>query len=138
MARRTIDVLLGDARGRIERFEPQAAAAAMADGAVLIDIRCQESRAETGVIPGSVHIPWSVLYWRVGRHGEGIDPRVSDPTGPLVLLCAHGFSSSLAAATLRDLGFDGATDVIGGFEGWKAAGLPVEPIAERAPVVAPR
>lgn len=102
----------------------------MRDGALLIDIRCEESRQETGVIPGSVHIPWSVLYWRVGRKAEGLDPRISDPTGPLVLLCAHGYSSSLAAATLRDLGFDGATDVIGGFEGWRAAGLPVEPLAQ--------
>lgn len=132
MARSTIDDALERARARIDRFQPAAASAAMQDGAVLIDIRCQESRQETGVIPGSVHIPWSVLYWRVGRQVEGIDPRISHPTGPLVLLCAHGYSSSLAAATLRDLGFDGATDVIGGFEGWRAAGLPVEPLAPAA------
>lgn len=129
MTRRTIDDVLERARARIERFEPAAAAAAIEDGAVLVDIRCQESRRETGIVPGSVHIPWSVLYWRVGRVGKGIDPRISDPTSRLVLLCAHGYSSSLAAATLRDLGFDGATDVIGGFEGWQAAGLPVESIA---------
>lgn len=129
MGRRTIDDLLQGARARIERSTPEAAAAAMKDGAVLIDIRCQELRRETGVVPDSIHVPLSVLYWRVGQTGDHIDPRLADPTGPLVLLCAHGYSSSLAAATLRDLGFDGATDVIGGFEGWQAAGLPVEPLA---------
>lgn len=127
--RRTIDELLEGARARIERLTPEAARAAMDAGGVLIDTRCQESRQQTGVVPESVHIPLSVLYWRVGRVGHGIDRRISDATGPLVLLCAHGYSSSLAAATLRDLGFDGATDVIGGFEGWQAAGLPVEPYA---------
>ena len=124
--RRTIDELLEDARGRIERLTPEAASAAIEDGDVLIDIRCQETRLQTGVVPASVHIPLSVLYWRVGRPGEDIDPRISDPARRLVLMCAHGYSSSLAAATLRDLGFDGATDVIGGFDGWQSAGLPVE------------
>lgn len=127
--RRTIDELLERARGRIDRLTPEAAKAAMDAGDVLVDIRCQESRQQTGVIPTSVHIPLSVLYWRIGRAVDGIDKRITDPTGRLVLLCAHGYSSSLAAATLRDLGFRGATDVIGGFEGWQTAGLPVEPYA---------
>lgn len=129
--RRTIDELLEDARGRIERLTPEAASAAN-DGSVLIDIRCQELRQESGVVPGSIHIPLSVLYWRVGRSGDDIDPRISDPANRLVLMCAHGYSSSLAAATLRDLGFDGATDIIGGFEGWQAAGMPVEPLMQPA------
>lgn len=130
--RRTIDELLEDARGRIERLTPEAASAAIEGGDVLIDIRCQELRKESGVVPGSIHIPLSVLYWRVGRSGDDIDPRISDPASRLVLMCAHGYSSSLAAATLRDLGFDGATDVIGGFEGWQAARLPVETLAQPA------
>lgn len=130
--RRTIDELLEDARGRIERLTPEAASAAIEGGDVLVDIRCQELREESGVVAGSVHVPLSVLYWRVGRSGEDIDPRISDATGRIVLMCAHGYSSSLAAATLRDLGFDGATDVIGGFEGWQAAGLPVEPAGQPA------
>lgn len=129
LARRTIDDLLEGARARLERSTPEAAAAAMKNGAILIDIRCQELRQEAGIVPDSLHVPLSVLYWRVGRTGDDIDPRLSDPTRQLLLLCAHGYSSSLAAATLRDLGFDGATDVIGGFEGWQAAGLPVEPVA---------
>ena len=126
--RRTIDELLESARDQIERLTPEAAKAAMDAGDVLIDTRCQESRQQMGVVPDSIHVPLSVLYWRVGRAGDGIDPRISNPACRLVLLCAHGYSSSLAAATLRDLGFDGATDVIGGFEGWQAAGLPVEPL----------
>lgn len=130
--RRTIDELLEVARGRIERLTPEAASAAIEGGDVLIDIRCQETRQQTGTVPASVHIPLSVLYWRVGRAGDDVDPRISDPASRLVLMCAHGYSSSLAAATLRDLGFDGATDVIGGFEGWQAAGLPVERLAQPA------
>jgi len=130
--RRTIEELLEVARGRIERLTPEAASAAIAGGDVLIDIRCQDTRQQTGAVPASVHIPLSVLYWRVGRVDEDIDPRISDPASRLVLMCAHGYSSSLAAAALRDLGFDGATDIIGGFEGWQAAGLPVEPLDQPA------
>ena len=71
-------------------------------------------------------MPWSVLYWRLDPASGADDPRLSDPAAWIILLCAHGYSSSLAAAALRELGFDRATDVVGGFEAWAAAGLPVE------------
>jgi rhodanese-related sulfurtransferase len=124
---RTIDELLASARSRLDRLEPRAAHAAMSDGALLVDIRCAELRAETGAVPGSVHVPLSVLYWRLDPSSPHADPRLADRSRKVVLLCAHGYSSSLAAATLRDLGYLRATDVVGGFEGWAEAGLPIEP-----------
>ena len=71
-------------------------------------------------------MPLSVLYWRLDPASGFDDPRLSDPARHVVLLCADGYSSSLAAATLQDLGFARATDVVGGVTGWKAAGLPLE------------
>jgi rhodanese-related sulfurtransferase len=125
--RRTIADLLEAARAQLDRLEPAAAYRAMEDdGAILIDTRCDELRREAGRIPGSVHIPLSVLYWRLDPTSGHDDPRLSDPSRQFVLVCAHGYSSSLAAATLRDLGFSRATDIVGGFEAWAAAGLPVE------------
>ena len=126
--RQTIDGLLADARRRIERLPPQAAQRAMADGALLVDTRCSDDRRATGVIPGSVHVPLSVLFWRLDPSSGYDDPALSDLARPVILVCAHGYSSSLAAATLRDLGFASVADVIGGFEAWSAARLPVIPV----------
>jgi rhodanese-related sulfurtransferase len=123
----TIGGLLDAARARLERLEPTVAQAALEDVALLIDTRCTELRRDTGVIPGSVHVPLSVLFWRLDRSSESADSRLADPDRRVVLICAHGYSSSLAAATLQDLGYARATDVIGGFEAWVAAGLPVIP-----------
>jgi rhodanese-related sulfurtransferase len=124
-ARTTIGGLLDAARARLARLEPSAAQAALAEGALLIDTRSADLRRETGVIPGSVHVPLSVLFWRLDPSSESADPSLADPGRRVVLVCAHGYSSSLAAATLLDLGYDRATDVIGGFEAWAADGLPV-------------
>jgi len=129
--RRTVNDLLEDARARLDRLEPaDAHRAVIDDEAILIDTRCAELRRETGVVPGSIHVPLSVLYWRLDPASGHDDPRLSDPASWIVLLCAHGYSSSMAAATLRDIGFNRATDVVGGFEAWTAAGLPVEPASE--------
>jgi rhodanese-related sulfurtransferase len=124
--RKTIGALLQTARERLDRVSPAQAMREMTDGAVLIDTRCQELRDETGVVPDSIHIPLSVLYWRLDPTSGHADHQVADPSRRVILICAHGYSSSLAAATLRDMGFDRATDVEGGFEAWAAAGLPVE------------
>jgi rhodanese-related sulfurtransferase len=129
--RRTVNDLLVGARARLERLEPADAHRAMLDdGAILVDTRCAELRREAGVVPGSVHVPLSVLYWRVDPSSGHDDPRLSNPAAWIVLLCAHGYSSSVAAAILQDLGFDRATDIVGGFEAWAAAGLPVEPASD--------
>jgi rhodanese-related sulfurtransferase len=125
-ARQTVAGLLVKARARLQRLDPTLAAAAARDGAVIIDTRCADLRRESGVIPGSVHVPLSVLYWRLDPTSASSDPLLSDLDRQLILVCAHGFSSSLAAATLRELGFSRATDVDGGFEAWVSAGLPVE------------
>ncbi len=123
--RQTIDGLLAAARDRIERLTPQAAHRAMAEGALLVDTRCVDDRRASGSIPGSAQVPLSVLFWRLDPSSGHDDPALSDPQRRVILICAHGYSSSLAAATLRDLGFSSACDVIGGFEAWSAAGLPV-------------
>jgi rhodanese-related sulfurtransferase len=130
--RQTIGGLLEAARARLERLEPAEAHEAHGHGALLVDTRCAELRRETGVIPGSVHVPLSVLFWRMDPTSGHHDPALADPDRQVVLICAHGYSSSLAAATLRDLGYDRATDVIGGFEAWLDAGLPTDPLADAA------
>ena len=123
---RTIDELLEAARARLDRLDPLAAREAAASGALIIDTRCAEARDASGVIPGSVHVPLSVLYWRLDRTSGHADERLADRERQIILVCADGYSSSLAAATLRDLGFSRATDLAGGFNGWVAAGMPVE------------
>jgi rhodanese-related sulfurtransferase len=131
--RRTIDDLLATSRAGLDRLLPVEAATAMRSGALLVDTRCAELRHADGIVPGSVHVPLSVLYWRLDPASGYDDPALSDLDRQVVLLCAHGYSSSLAAATLRELGFLRATDVIGGFEAWRDAGLPVEPAPDRPP-----
>lgn len=128
--RQTIDQLLARAQARLDRLDPAATLAAQRDGAVVIDLRCDDDRREQGVIPGSTPIPLSVVYWRLDPASGYDDPRFSDPTRQFILVCADGYSSSLAAATLQELGFDRATDLAGGFNAWQAAGMPVEPYSE--------
>jgi rhodanese-related sulfurtransferase len=124
--RLTVNDLVAASRARFVRLGPHEAHTAAADGAIVIDTRCAEQRREKGVIPGSIHVPLSVLYWRLDPTSGFDDPRVTDPERQVVLVCAHGYSSSLAAATLQDLGYRRATDIDGGFEAWQAAGLPIE------------
>ncbi len=126
MTRRTIDDLLAQARERLDRVEPREAAAAVAEGAVLVDIRTERQREADGAIPGAVCHPRNVLEWRADPASGHSDPAISADLGRrVVLVCDEGYQSSLAAATLRDLGFSRATDLVGGFQAWRAAGLPV-------------
>jgi rhodanese-related sulfurtransferase len=124
--RQTVQQLLANARSGLNRLEPAAALRAQQKGASLVDTRCGDDRRASGAIPGSVHIPLSVLFWRLDPTSGHHNPSLADPAKQVVLLCADGYSSSLAAATLVGLGFARATDVIGGFNAWVAAGLPVE------------
>jgi rhodanese-related sulfurtransferase len=126
MPAQTIDDLLNTARARLDRLDPAAARTEAEAGALIIDTRCAEARHKSGTIPGSVHVPLSVLYWRLDETSGHNDESLSDRDRRIILVCADGYSSSLAAATLRDLGFARATDIDGGFNGWAAAGLPVE------------
>jgi rhodanese-related sulfurtransferase len=122
----TIDELLDRARRRLVRVEPQQAAAELSHGALLVDIRPADQRANDGDIPGATLIDRNVLEWRLALDSEWRIATVAGPDARVILLCNEGCSSSLAAATLKELGLINATDVIGGFQAWKAAGLPVE------------
>jgi len=133
--RRSIHDLLGAARARLDRLNPEEALAAQSAGALLIDTRSTDQRRKAGIIPGSLHIPRSVLEWRLDPDADPDfhNPHISGLEQQLVLVCADGESTSLAAATLQDLGFVRATDVIGGFTAWRAAGLPVRPAPDVEP-----
>jgi rhodanese-related sulfurtransferase len=123
---RTIDELLAAARSRLDRLSPIQARAEVHEGALIVDTRCAEARTAKGTIPGSVHVPLSVLYWRLDPTSGHDDKSLSNRERRIIVVCADGYSSSLAAATLRDIGFSRATDIDGGFSAWAAAGLPVE------------
>jgi rhodanese-related sulfurtransferase len=129
MSRTTIDDLVREARSRLARLEPEAALAAQHEGALLIDTRSRDERSSQGVIPGSIHIPRSVLEWRLDPDSDPAyrNAHIGGLDDWLVLVCAHGYSTSLAAATLQDLGFARATDMVGGFTAWKERALPVSP-----------
>ena len=124
---KTVDELLEEARAGLRRLEPAEASSAMASGAVLVDIRAESQRHSEGEVPGAVFIPRNVLEWRCDPRSEFQDERVSDPGRPLIVMCDEGYQSSLAAATLQELGLERATDLAGGFRAWRAAGLPVQP-----------
>jgi rhodanese-related sulfurtransferase len=125
MARRTIDEVWADARERITRLAPHEALQALTEGAFLVDLRSIDERAREGIIPGSLHIPRSVLEWRVDPDCEHRNPAVSRLDARLILFCAEGYSSVLAAVSVQQLGFERVGDMVGGFAAWKAAGLPV-------------
>ena len=123
--RQTIHDLLAATRARYRRLEPAEAFAAMQAGALLVDTRTDSQRLRDGEIPGALVIDRTVLEWRVDPASGATHPEIHGLDTPLILLCAQGYSSSLAVGTLLDLGASNVTDVIGGFEGWRAAGLPV-------------
>ena len=127
MPRKTIDELLGEARDRIDRVSPEDAAAEMRDGALVVDIRSESQRALGGVVPGAAYHPRNVLEWRMDPDSGASDPAVGGLDCRVIVMCNEGYQSSLAAATLRELGFDRAADLDGGFQAWRGAGLPVEP-----------
>lgn len=127
MTRKTIDDLLAESRRGLDRLSPEEALVAQRDGALLVDTRSDDERRRTGIIPGSLHIPLSVLPWRLDPAADPAfrSPFVGGLDQRLVLVCAHGYSTSLAAAMLQDLGFENATDLDGGFTAWQERGLPV-------------
>jgi rhodanese-related sulfurtransferase len=125
VARITIDELLADARRHLNRLDPAEALHAMRSGAVLIDIRSDSQIARDGTIAGALVIPRNVLEWRLDPASQHRQPQAPQLDDHVILLCDEGYQSSLAAATLRQLGFDRATDVDGGFQAWRAAALPI-------------
>jgi rhodanese-related sulfurtransferase len=122
---RGVERLLAAARERIERFAPEEAwsAAATAE-ALIVDLRSSDERRRHGIVPGSLHVPRSVLEWRADPTSPWRNPHLAGRER-LILLCAEGYSSSLAAASLVELGHARAGDVVGGFHAWLDAGLPI-------------
>ena len=124
MARTTIDELLEDARRQLDRLDPLAAREAIDAGATLIDIRTESQIAQDGAVPDALMIPRNVLEWRLdpsSGYSHARAPRLEDR---VIVMCNEGYQSSLAAATLKRLGFTRATDLEGGYQAWRAAGLP--------------
>jgi rhodanese-related sulfurtransferase len=123
-----IDRLLSDARASLVRVDAPAAAEAMRRGALLVDTRPVELRRRDGEIPGALVIDRNVLEWRLDPTSPQRTAELTGAEQPVIVVCNQGYASSLAAATLRQLGLVNATDLVGGFEAWAAAGLPVQPM----------
>ncbi len=114
------------ARRRLDRVTVDDALDAVRDGAILVDIRSEVQRARDGLIPAAIFHPRNVLEWRCDPTSGHGDPRLCGDLGRrIVRVCDEGDGSSLAAAALQDLRFTRATDLVGGFQAWAAAGLPL-------------
>ena len=123
-APRPIDEVLEEVRGRIDRLEPTEAAARMADGALLVDTRPVAQREADGEVPGALVVERNVLEWRLDPASDARLPEATGHDVEVIVLCNEGYASSLAADSLRALGLRRATDVVGGYQAWAAAGLP--------------
>jgi rhodanese-related sulfurtransferase len=128
-ATRSIDEILAQARRRLRRLSPLQAQAALEDGALLVDIRPQAQRREEGAVPGALLVERNVLEWRFDPRSEARLPEATGYDLRVIVMCSQGYTSSLAAAALQDLGLYRATDLDGGFQAWEQAGLPVQPVA---------
>jgi rhodanese-related sulfurtransferase len=112
--------LLERARKRISRVNPEDLDRLLSEGALVVDIRPAAQRQTEGVLPGAVVVERNVFEWRLDPRSEHRLPEVRDHTQPVVVVCSEGFASSLAAATLTDLGFEQAADLAGGYKAWSA------------------
>ncbi|WP_347106064.1 rhodanese-like domain-containing protein [Streptomyces sp. CB03238] len=122
----TIDELLEQVRAGLDRVTPgEAFAAAEAGDALLVDIRYAALRERDGLIPGALVVERNELEWRLDPQGSHRAPEAVSHDLRVVVVCDEGYASSLAAASLHQLGLHRATDLIGGFQAWKAADLPV-------------
>ena len=126
---RTIDQILAAARSRLDRLSPQQAMVARRGGALVVDIRPAAQRAAEGEVPGTLVIERNVLEWRLDPASSARLPQAAYDL-PVIVMCSEGYTSSLAAAALQDLGLSNATDLDGGFRAWAAAGLPVGPAGQ--------
>ncbi|MEV6332506.1 rhodanese-like domain-containing protein [Streptomyces sp. NPDC051909] len=133
-----IDALLERVRAGLDRLDPRTAHAAWRAGdALLVDTRYAALRERDGLVPGALVVERNELEWRLDPLGSHRAPEADSHDLRIVVLCNEGYASSLAAESLRRLGLHRATDVIGGFQAWKAAGLPVllpTPRPEEGPV----
>jgi rhodanese-related sulfurtransferase len=123
--RSTVDAVLAEARKGVRRYSPPEAEAARCRGALVIDTRTEVQRAETGELPGAIVIDRTVLEWRLDPTSAVRIPEATGHDLEIIVVCRQGYSSSLAAESLRRLGLHRATDMIGGVEAWLQAGLPL-------------
>ena len=128
---RSIDDVLDETRGRLHRLEPAEAAARVAAGALLVDTRPVAQREADGEVPGALVVERNVLEWRLDPASDARLPEATGHDVEVIVLCNEGYASSLAADSLRALGLHRATDVVGGYQAWAAAGLPTTRDAER-------
>ncbi|WP_406136252.1 rhodanese-like domain-containing protein [Streptomyces sp. NBC_01089] len=122
----SVDELLERVRSGLDRIGPREAFDAAAQGALLVDIRYAALRKRDGLIPGALVVERNELEWRLDPQGSHRAPEATGHDLRTVVICNEGYASSLAAASLRQLGLYRATDLIGGFQAWRAAGLPVD------------
>ncbi|GGO55053.1 sulfurtransferase [Streptomyces daqingensis] len=123
-----IDALLESARSTLDgRLTPQEAADAQREGALLVDIRYAALRDRDGTVPGALVVERNELEWRLDPTCPHRSPEATGSELRIVVLCNEGYASSLAARSLRELGLHRATDLDGGFQAWRAAGLPLLP-----------
>jgi rhodanese-related sulfurtransferase len=120
-----IDEMLAAARARIDRVDAVQAADLVRRGARLVDIRPGWQRVREGDLPDAVVIERNHLEWRLDPTSDARIAEAVDHDVPWIVVCSEGYTSSLAAAALQDLGLHRATDLIGGVQAWRAAGLPV-------------
>ncbi len=121
-APRTIDDLLDEARSRLHRLPAEDLADEVANGAVVVDIRPAAQRAIEGEVPGALVVERNVLEWRADPTSDARIPEAVDHDVRWIVVCQQGYTSSLAAAALQDLGLHRATDVIGGQEALREIG----------------
>ena len=119
MSDRSLAEVLAEARERLDRVAPQDLEHRIAGGAIVVDVRDSALRDRQGDMPGAHIIDLTLLEWRLAPSSEFRTIEV-EPGQEVILVCSEGFSSSLAAARLKDLGVDGATDLVGGFKAWRA------------------
>lgn len=127
----TVDDLLVEARRSLQRVTPIEALRASETGALIVDIRPSELRDRDGLIPDALVIDRNVLEWRLDPKSAHRVPQITSTDQVVILVCDEGYASSLAAATLHDLGLGRATDLVGGIQAWIADGLPV--VSNRSP-----
>lgn len=132
---RGISQALAQARGTLDRLEPAEAYQAVRAGALLVDIRPEQTRAIEGGVPGALVIDRNALEWRLDPASDACLPIASYDL-QVILICNEGYASSLAAASLQQVGLHRATDLVGGYRAWRAAGFPTT--ADRTPTRQPR
>lgn len=120
-----VEKVLAEARDGVHRYTPHETEAARLRGALVVDTHTETQRAETGELPGALVIDRTVLEWRLDPTSDARIPEATGYDVEIVVVCRQGYSSSLAAESLRRVGLHRATDLAGGVEAWQEAGLPL-------------